>query len=155
MTPLLKGSKVMNTNKYVMKSLEQLHVKHIRHFYHSIAEINLELAKIHKNIEVTIDKQNYRLVTEYINQFISYTSVWNVKFVYNLESPEVAMLQIFHLDYIFEHEQNGRFKREIAALEEQKEKFLQLKAFKLEHIKLRKQKMFEYLTMNNNNQTNH
>ncbi len=127
MTSQLKGCIVMNTDKYVVKSLEQLHIKHVRHFYRSIAEINLELAKIHKSIEVKIDKQNYRLVTEYINQFISYTSVWNVKFVYNLESPEVAMLQIFHLEYIFEHEPTRRFKRERAALEEQKEKFTSIK----------------------------
>lgn len=153
MTPLLKGSKFMNTNKYVMKSLEQLHIKHVRHFYHSIAEINIELAIIHKSIEINIDKQNYRLVTEYINQFISHTSVWNVKFVYNLESPEVALLQIFHLEYIFEHEQNNRrFKRERAALEEQKERFLQLKAFKSEHMKLRKQKMLDYIATHNKNQ---
>ncbi|KGR79352.1 hypothetical protein [Ureibacillus manganicus] len=140
----------MNTQKFVMKSIEQLQLKHVRHFYRSIAEINGELAKIHKSIESKIDKQRYRLVTEYINQFISYTSVWNVKFVYNLESPEVAMLQIFHLEYIFGHEQNELFRCEIASLEQLKEKFLQLNAFKIEHIKQRKQKMLHYITSHKN-----
>lgn len=144
----------MNTEKYVAKSLEQLHIKHVRHLYRSIAGINLALAKIHKSIERKIDKQNYRVVTDYINQFISYTSVWNVKFVYNLESPEVALLQIFHLDYIFENEQNDQFISERASLKDQKEKFYQLNAFKLNHIKQRKQKMLDYVATHKN-QTDH
>lgn len=150
----MRGCIVMNTEKYVARSLEQLHIKKVRHLYRSIAEINLALANIHKGIERKIDKQKYRLVTDYINQFISYTSVWNVKFVYNLESPEVALLQIHHLDYIFEHEQNEHFISERASLKIQKEKFYQLNAFKLDHIKQRKEKMLHYIATNKN-QTDH
>lgn len=135
----------MNTEKYVARSIEQLHIKHVRHLYRSIAGINLALAKIHKNIERKIDKQKYRVVTDYMNQFISYTSVWNVKFVSNLESPEVAMLQIFHLDYILEQEPSCYFERERAKLNELNEKFQQLQAFKLEHIEMRKQKMLQHI----------
>ncbi|SOC42299.1 hypothetical protein [Ureibacillus acetophenoni] len=144
----------MNTEKYVARSIEQFHIKHVRHLYRSIAGINLALAKIHKSIERKIDKQKYRVVTDYMNQFISYTSVWNVKFVSNLESPEVAMLQIFHLDYIFQHEQNEKFISERTSLEELKDKFYQLNTYKLDHIKRRKQKMLEYIATHKN-QTDH
>lgn len=135
----------MITNRHVVKSIEQIQIKHVRHFYRSIVDINLALAEIHKSLEDQVDKQSYRLVTEYINQFISYTSVWNVKFVYNLESPEVAMLQIFHLESIFNQEPVSQFICERSAFEELKEKFLQLNAFKSDHIQLRKQKMLEYI----------
>ncbi len=135
----------MNTDKYLEKSLEQLHIKNVRQFYSLIADINEELANLHKSIEHKIEKESYHLVTEYINQFISYTSVWNVKFVSNLENPEVAMLQIFHLDYIFQQESTEHFRCERAELIELKEKFRALEAFKNEHIELRKQKMLKYI----------
>lgn len=135
----------MNTDKNVVKSLEQFHIKNVRHFYRSIADINVELSNLHKSIEQRVEKENYRIVTEYINQFISYTSVWNVKFVSNLESPEVAMLQIFHLDYIFEHESSERFICEKALFIELKKKFITLNAFKKQHVELRKQKMLNYI----------
>ncbi|CAM5211257.1 putative protein OS=Ureibacillus acetophenoni OX=614649 GN=SAMN05877842_11217 PE=4 SV=1 [Ureibacillus acetophenoni] len=137
----IEGMIVLVTDRHAVKSIEQIHIKHVRHFYRSIAAINIALAEIHKKLEDQVNKQSYRLVTEYINQFISYTSVWNVKFAYNLESPEVAMLQIFHLDYILEQESPSRFICERSAFEELKEKFFQLDAFKIEHIQLRKQKI--------------
>ena len=150
----LKGSVVMYTEKYVMRSIEQLQIKNLRHLYRSIADINLHLARIHRTIETKIDKYKYSFVTDYVNQFISYTSVWNVKFVYNIESPEVAMLQIFHLEHILDHEQSDQFTFERCTLMEMKEKFLELKAFKLEHIQHRKQKMLDHIAALTN-QTGH
>ncbi|BDH60076.1 hypothetical protein MTP04_02060 [Lysinibacillus sp. PLM2] len=135
----------MTTDKQVVKSLENMHIKHVRHFYRSIADINLELVKIHKSIELEIDKEKYRHATNYVNEFVSYTTVWNVKFVYNLENPEIAMLQLFHLEYILESEPTNRFSKERAIFSEQIEKFNSLNAFKPEHIQMRKQKMLDYI----------
>ncbi len=135
----------MEQNREVAKILERQHIKHVKHFYRSIAEINLELANIHRAIEHFIDKKKYQSITDYVNQYISYTSVWNVKFVYNLESPEVALLQIFHLDYIFSNEPKIRFKKERNIFIEQKNLFNNLKPFKEEHVQMRKQKMLDYI----------
>lgn len=135
----------MEQNSELAKILERQHIKHVKHFYRSIAEINLELGSIHRSIEHCIDLEKYQSITEYVNQYISYTTVWNVKFVYNLESPEVALLQIFHLDYIFSHEPKRLFRKERRIFDEQKELFKELKPFKEEHIQLRKQKMLEYI----------
>lgn len=135
----------MKDNKQVAMSLERQHIKYVKHFYRTLAEINLNLATIHKSIERRINKKKYQYATEYVNQYISYTSVWNVKFVYNLENPEVALLQIFHLDYIFEKEPKNHFKKERRLLQEQKEIFAQVNPFKEEQIALRKQAMLEYI----------
>lgn len=138
-------SYIMKEHKEVAKSLEHQHIKYVKHFYRTLAEINIKLANIHKSIEHRIDKQKYRYATEYVNQFISYTTVWNIKFVYNLENPEVVLLQIFHLDYIFEREAKNQFKLERQQFEEQKKLFSQINPFKEEQMTSRKQKMFDYI----------
>ncbi len=135
----------MKGDRQVAMSLERQHIKHVRHYYRTIAEINVELAKLHKIIEVDINKEKYKFASEYVNQYVSYTSIWNVKFVYNLESPEVALLQIFHLDYIFDHEPENLFIKERKMLLEQKEQFFKLKPYQEEHIELRKQNMLQFI----------
>lgn len=135
----------MNVNKQVAKSLEREHIKHVRHFYRSIADINLELAKIHKEIELHIDKTAYRYISDYVNQYVSYTSIWNLKFVYNMESPEIALLQLFHLEYIFDHESANLFTKERRIYTEQTELFNKLKPYKEDHIQLRKKQMMDYI----------
>ncbi|SOC10852.1 hypothetical protein SAMN05880501_10647 [Ureibacillus xyleni] len=143
----------MYQNRQVALSLERQHNKKIRHYYRVLADINLELAKLHKNIEVKINKEAYKHITEFVNQYISYTTVWNIKFIYNLESPEVALMQIFHLEYIFRHEPEARFMKERRILQEQKERFDSLKPYTKEHVQLRKQRMVEYLNEKEKNPT--
>lgn len=135
----------MRQNKQVALSLERQHLKHVKSYYRTIAEINLCLGNIHRSIERRIDKQKYQHITEYVNQYISYTNVWNIKFVYNLENPEVALLQFFHLDYIFEHEPENRFREERMLLEEQRKLFAEVNPYKEEHIRSRKQAMLDYI----------
>ena len=65
----------------------------MRKYYLSIADINSSLSKVHQAVMPHIDLEKYKYTTEYIHRYISYTSVWNLKFVVNLESPEVALLQ--------------------------------------------------------------
>lgn len=135
----------MYKNKHVAHSLEKQHSKNVRKYYLSIADINIALSKIHQTIRPQIDLEKYQLATDYIHQYISYTTVWNLKFVANLESPEVALLQIFHLHYILDHEPENRFPTERALLAEQEQRFYNLKPYKMGHIKKRKQKMLDYI----------
>lgn len=135
----------MRQHKQVALSLERQHLKHIKSYYRTIAEINLRLGNIHRSIEYKIDKQKYQYATEYVNQYISYTTVWNIKFVYNLENPEVALLQIFHLEYIFEHEPKNSFITERKQLEEQRKQFSEVNPYKEEQIRSRKQEMLNYI----------
>lgn len=102
----------MYTNKHAAQSMEQQHLKSVRKYYLSIADVNIKLSKIHQQIKPAIDLNKYKHATDYIHQYISYTTVWQLKFVANIESPEVALLQIFHLTYIFEHEPAHLFLKE-------------------------------------------
>ena len=125
--------------------LERQQSKKTRQVYHALAELNLSLNQIHKSIELYIDRNKYKYATEYVDQFISYTTVWNMKFVYNLENPEVALLQIFHLTYIFENEPEPNFAKERRELELLKERFLQVNPFKQEKVEERYAKMVKYI----------
>jgi hypothetical protein len=136
----------MYTNKHAAHSLEKQHLQNVRKYYLSIADINIALSKVHQAILPHINLKKYQPATDYIHQYISYTPVWNLKFVANLESPEVALLQIFHLNYIFNKEPEKRFSKERAVLAEQEQRFFDLKPYKPEHIEKRKQKMMDFIT---------
>ncbi|MEC1178577.1 hypothetical protein P9B03_08795 [Metasolibacillus meyeri] len=135
----------MQINRHAAKSLERQQLKSIRRFYYAIADINLALADIHKKIQPNIDEVTYKHATAYINQYISYTTVWNMKFAYNIESPEVAMLQLFHLRYIFQHEPVVAFIQERQLVQEQQQSFDKLQLFTNEQLFLRYEKMLKYI----------
>jgi len=135
----------MLSNKHVASSLEKQQLQNVRKYYLSIADINSTLSKVHQSVMPHIDLEKYKYATEYVHQYISYTSVWNLKFVVNLESPEVALLQIFHLNYIFSQEPANCFTQERAILEEKEQYFYSLKPYKEEHIQKRMQTMLSYI----------
>ncbi|MEK4228131.1 hypothetical protein [Solibacillus sp. FSL H8-0538] len=135
----------MFTNKHVARSVERQHLKSARKFYHAMADINLELAKVHRSIERQIDKSHYTAATSFVDQYISYTTIWNMKFVYNLENPEVVLMQILHLDYIFKREEADAFLKERQILAEQHLSFKELKPYKDEQIEARIEKMAQYI----------
>ena len=135
----------MLSNKHVASSLEKQQLQNVRKYYLSIADINSTLSKVHQSVMPHINLEKYKYATQYIHQYISYTSVWNLKFVVNLESPEVALLQIFHLNYIFSQEPANCFTQERAILEEKEQYFYSLKPYKEEHIQKRMQTMLSYI----------
>jgi hypothetical protein len=135
-------------NKHAAKMLERQQSKKTRQVYHALAELNLSLNQLHKSIERYIDLDKYKYATEYVNQFISYTTVWNMKFVYNLENPEVALLQIFHLTYIFENEHESEFTKERRELTQLVAQFEEMNPFKQEKVEERYAKMVQYIRYN-------
>ncbi len=135
-------------NKHAAKMLERQQSKKNRQVYHALAEINLSLNQLHKSIERYIDLDKYKYATEYVDQFISYTSVWNLKFVYNLENPEVALLQIFHLTYIFGNEHESKFTKERRELTQLIAQFEEMNPFKQEKVEERYAKMVQFIRDN-------
>lgn len=129
-------------NKYAVKLNEHQQRLNSKKFYGTINDINIKLSKVHQSIAKKIDIQKYKPATDYVNQYISHTDVWNLKFLMNLENPEVAMLQIFNLEFIFAVEQNTSLDEERAIFEEQAELFYSLQVYSEEHIEKRKQKMY-------------
>lgn len=116
-----------------------------RSLHRVMIEINSELAMIHKKIANQIAITKYEHATSYIAQFISYTTIWNLKFTYNLESPEVALMQILHLDHIFEHEEEHDFSKEQARLLEMKQLFFTYSPYSENLIQLRTGRFLEHL----------
>ena len=116
-----------------------------RSLHRVMIEVNSELANIHKKIANQISITKYERATSYIAQFISYTTIWNLKFTYNLESPEVALMQILHLDHIFEYEEEHDFLKEKARLLEMKQLFFTYSPYSESLIQLRTRRFLEHL----------
>lgn len=138
-------------NKHLAKTLEKQQQTQTRQFYHVLADINLQLSNIHHSILKKIDLSSYEYATEYVNQYISYTTIWHLKFVYNLENPEVALLQIFHLQYIFDNEPKDHLLKERAYFDEIKENFAIVNPFKPEKVDERYNTMLQFIESKSNN----
>ena len=133
------------TTNFVAKSLEQQQLRSAKKYHLAIAEINTELMKVHKVLERCINKSNYQAVTAYVNQYISYTTIWNIKFVYNLENPEVALMQLMHANYILAHEKSEQLAPIRRAVAIQQQKFNDLRPYRPEQIEARYEKMHAFI----------
>lgn len=71
-------------------------------YYSNIEAFNLDAAAIHKKLLLEIDMQQFSVITQYVNQFISHTTIWFMKFKTNLQNLEVVTLQLLHLHFIFD-----------------------------------------------------
>jgi len=129
-------------NKYAAKLNENQEKLNSKKLYNTISKVNLNLSNIHRSVAPKIDIQKFKYATDYVNQFISHTSVWNLKFLMNLENPEVAMLQIFHLEFIFLVENTPALAQEKAQFEKQAELFFSLGVYSDDHLEKRKIKMY-------------
>lgn len=130
----------MSNSKFVAKSFEQQHLQRVRKSAHSIIDINVALGDVHRSLAPKIDITQFEHATRYVDQFVSYTSVWNLKFVYNFESPEIAMLQLFHIQHVLAHFPEDQFTRERAIVQENLARFLVVTPFSDENIDGRYQK---------------
>lgn len=134
----------MSTN-FSSKPIEQQRLRANKKYHLAISEINSELIKVHKILERCIQKNTHIAATTYVDQYISYTSIWNIKFVYNLENPEVVLMQLFHLEYILTFEKAEQLEPLRRAVAEQQQKFKELKPYPDEQIQLRKEKMLAFI----------
>lgn len=130
---------------FIAKSLERQHLKSARKYSLIISDINIALTKIHQQITNQIDHSKYRAATAFVDQYIAHTSIWQIKFVANFENPEVVLMQLFHLDYIFQNEPAVCFSTERELLNEQWRKFSEVMLYTEEQIQQRKQKMLHYI----------
>ena len=123
----------------------RLSIQASRSIHKVMGEVNTELARVHKTIKEYIDHEQYMHATNFVEQYISYTSLWNLKFAYNMESPEVALVQLLHLDYIFKHELPTAFTKEREVFNKMLQLFHEYTPYSDELIKQRKQKMIDYI----------
>lgn len=135
----------MQYSKQLAKVYEKQHLRSERKLYLTIADINVKLANIHTHIKQHIPLEQYHFATEYIHQYIAHTTVWNLKYVQNIENPEVVLMQILHLHYIFSHEPKDKFQAERQQYEELAEHYFNLGIYTQEHIEKRLEKMLDYI----------
>lgn len=121
------------------------HLKTIRRYPLQIATLNEGLKELHDKIAPHIDATKYEAISSYVNQYISYTHIWNLKFANNLESPEVALMQIFHLKVILAAEPADLHQTIRVNLEDLNDKFLSITLYSNEQIRLREAKMLDYI----------
>lgn len=108
-------------------------------------EINTVLGDIHKTLPTRINIDRYTLATQYVSQFIPYTSIWNIKFTYNFESPEVALMQILHLEYILSNESDVLFKKDKEILKEMTQLFMKYSPYSEKLFEVRKRRFLDYV----------
>lgn len=132
-------------SSFVTKSVERQHLKSARKYSLQVIDINTALTNIHNQISTKVDHSKYEAVTEYVNQYVVHTNIWKIKFVSNLENPEVVLMQIFHLNYILLHEPADQFISERAIIENQWLKFKGITLYSDEHIRLRERKMLNFI----------
>lgn len=133
------------SSSFVAKSMERQHLKSVRKLSLQIIDINTALKDVHHQLAPHIDESKYEAATTYVNQYISHTHIWNIKFVCNLEDSEVALMQLFHLKYILDREPAELYQNERNILEEHREKFMAITLFPNEHIEMRRKKMLDYI----------
>lgn len=138
----------MVTNKYLAKLHEKKQRNELKKFYTTIRDINLALYDVHLQVAPSIDLTKYEYATNYINEYISHTDIWNLKFIMNLENPEVALLQFLHLQFIFETERQDAFLPEKELVQQQYELFQLLNVYSQEHIEKRRLAMYQEIKNN-------
>ena len=130
---------------FVAKSLERQHLRTTRKYTLQLVDINMVLSNIHHQIAPHIDHSKYEAATSYVNQYVAHTDIWHLKFVSNLENPEVVLMQLFHLMHIIDNEPADSFVKERLIIEEQRLKFREITLYSDEHIEKRRQKLNAYI----------
>lgn len=103
---------VVFLNKQASKLIDNRLKRKERDYYAQIEAFNVEAAAIHKKLLLQLRIEDFTVVTNYANQFISHTTIWYLKFKTNLQNLEVATLQLLHLHFIFQQLPQEQFNKE-------------------------------------------
>jgi hypothetical protein len=99
-------------NKHLARTLEQQHKRSVRGLFLKIQDLNNDCTLLRKRLEPHIDLTNYKNAIDYVNQFVSHTSILNLKFITNTQNLEVVVLHTLLLAHILENEDCYAFEYE-------------------------------------------
>jgi len=91
-------------NKDLARTLEQQHKRSVRGLFLKIQDLNNNCTLLRKRLEPHIDLAVYKHAVDYVNQFVSHTTILNLKFITNTQNLEVVVLHTLLLTYIVENE---------------------------------------------------
>ncbi|MGE8038060.1 hypothetical protein B1B04_24575 [Lysinibacillus sp. KCTC 33748] len=99
-------------NKDLARTLEQQHKRSVRGLFLKIQDLNNNCTLLRKRLELHIDLAVYKHAIDYVNQFVSHTTIINLKFITNTQNLEVVVLHTLLLTYIVENEDSYTFEYE-------------------------------------------
>lgn len=99
-------------NKDLARTLEQQHKRSVKGLFLKIQDLNNNCTLLRKRLEPHIDLAVYKNAINYVNQFVSHTSILNLKFITNTENLEVVVLHALLLAHIIENEDSYTFEYE-------------------------------------------
>ncbi|MFJ7917055.1 MULTISPECIES: hypothetical protein [unclassified Lysinibacillus] len=99
-------------NKHLARTLEQQHKRSVRGLFLKIQDLNNECTLLRKRLEPHIDLVVYKDPINYVNQFVSHTTILNLKFITNTQNLEVVVLHALLLAHILENEDSYTFEFE-------------------------------------------
>ncbi|MGN4125130.1 hypothetical protein ACMGD3_08985 [Lysinibacillus sphaericus] len=99
-------------NKDLARTLEQQHKRSVKGLFLKIQDLNNEYTLLRKRLEPHIDVSIYKDAVDYVNQFVSHTSILNLKFITNTQNLEVVVLHALLLEHILHNETAPSFEYE-------------------------------------------
>ena len=87
-------------NKHLARTLEQQHKRSVKGLFLKIQDLNNECTMLRKRIDAHIDITQYNDAIDYVNQYVSHTSILNLKFITNSQNLEVVVLHAILLEFI-------------------------------------------------------
>lgn len=83
-------------NKHASQLIDNNLKRQDKEYYAKIEKFNEEAASLHKKLK-PYATDALTPVTQYVNDYISYTNIWQLKFQTNMQNAEVATMQMLHL----------------------------------------------------------
>ena len=136
-------------NKHLARTLEQQHKRSVRGLFLKIQDLNNECLLLRKRLEQHIDLNLYKDAIAYVDQFVSYTTILNLKFVTNTQNLEVVVLHALLLEHIIENETGLSFEYENSLLQGYIQEILALNDHASTLFTNHKEKMLRYIDAQN------
>ena len=133
-------------NKHLARTLEQQHKRSVRSLFIKIQDLNNECTMLRKRIAEHVDFAQYSKAIDYVNKYVSHTSILNLKFITNTQNLEVVVLHAILLEFILTSDSTQSFDYEKQSLEGYIEEILSLNDHAPTLFANHQEKMLQYIT---------
>ncbi|MFJ7951477.1 hypothetical protein ACIQZG_08110 [Lysinibacillus sp. NPDC096418] len=133
-------------NKHLARTLEQQHKRSIKGLFLKVQDLNNKCTMLRKRIAEYVDLTLYNDAIDYVNKYVSHTSILNLKFTTNTQNLEVAVLHAILLKFIVTNETANSFDYEKKLLEGYIEELLALNDHAPTLFANHQEKMLQYIT---------
>lgn len=133
-------------NKHLARTLEQQHKRTVRGLFLKIQDLNNECSILRQRLEKNIDLNQYKDAIDYVNKYVTHTSILNLKFITNTQNLEVVVLHAILIEFILTNETTKSFDYEKQLLEGFIKEILTLNDHAPILFTNHKEKMLHYIT---------